>query len=785
MFAALNQMSAFPAPALLADAVAKLAHYRLDGLSLATFGGVWAGHLLHVFAAGLVLAGSAGWGARASSWLSRRNGFRPVEAVGIGLGLSGLAALGSGLCGLNLPLLPLLFLPAGVILCLKRRSSWKAAILVLRSVLRPADLSGRWIGASLIGMGLVCLVVSLGPENGWDPAYYHLRLPRLYALHHKITFIAYIYPSHYPQTVEMLYGLGWLLGGEGAAKLVNWSLWALAGGAVHALARPLGGRIALRSTALALTLPLAGTLASENYIDLGLTAFELLALAAALGGRFATAGILLGFAMGTKYTGILAAVALALAVRRSGWPLRRLAGLAAISALPVLPWLAKNAVFTGDPVAPFFYPQLGRLEWANGISQSAQSLVIPNLLPKTWAERGAALLLGPWWFLKAGAFAVFTPFVIGSLPLLAWGWPGRAQAIRIYALTGTALCLLLAPDGRYWQPFAFALCVLGAAAWDSAESHPAPTGKAALGIRAMTASVAWLSIVIGPLYHLVDMQRMFTPFGTVLGIESREHFTSRLAQPSPWYSVAVRWTNRNIPKGERVAVISDVQAYHFDHDAIFDCDAPRSRRWIRNLLERTDTDDDLDRQFRQWNCRTVFYIRGKAQAYAKNANEAWDRKEATRIAGWWNRRAKRIFHRGQMSIYDLGAKRTKPEVQLDLPVAQELASNRLVAEDSIEGRTGAWQEALAAGAESGMLAAAYAEAQLDGGAVHEALAAAKRAAVIAPDVPAIRAGLVFALIAARNLPRAEAGFKAFKAAFPTSEDLPELDRRLAELRQRR
>jgi hypothetical protein len=248
--------------------------------------------------------------------------------------------------------------------------------------------------------------------------------------------------------------------------------------------------------------------------------------------------------------------------------------------------------------------------------------------------------------------------------------------------------------------------------------------------------------------------------------------------------VAVGWTGRNTGSNERIAVISDVQAYHFDRDAIFDCDAPGSRRWICNLFDRLPDDRSIDAQVRRWNCRTVFYIRGKAQAYARNAKEAWDARTATRVAGWWNRRAVRIFHRGQITIYRLDPPGAKPTVQLDLPVAQELASNRLVDDPAPERRKIAWREALAAGAESGMLAAAYAEAQTDGGAHADAVEAADRAAGIAPDVPAIRATRLFALIAKGDVKRAGSEFVKFKAEFPGSPDLPELERRLSVLRGR-
>ena len=761
VLAAANILVGLHLPFVLSDSWVKLIHYPGGSFELRTFATAWGRHLWSGACAALVLAGCWGWG-----------GGGALQRMGLGFGAAALAALGLGLCGLFHPVPVWLLLLSGSIRAVRRRAMVAPAWRRLAGSLVPLPAETRWLLAALAGMGLVTFLVSLSPEMGWDPAYYHLRLPKLYTMGHRIWFIPYIYPSHYPQTIELVYGLAWQTGGEGAARLVNWSFWALCGLALLGLAPALGGRVGLRAAALALTLPLAGTLASENYIDLGLTFLELLALTAALSGRAAAAGCLAGFAMGSKYTAVIAAFALGVAwLARSGGK-RTLVAIGCVSALPVLPWLAKNWLFTGDPVAPFLYRRFGGFEWAWGFSQTAMVEVIPKLGPRTWADRAVALLQGPWWFLKTSSFAVFTPFVIGMLPVLAMPWTGVAGAIRAYALAGTAAVLVLAPDGRYWQPFGFVLCVLAAAAWRRFEVEG---GRA---VRRGIAAVAWFSIGFGPVFHALDMHRLFTPFWVALGLEPAYVYNSRVTQPSPWYAVAVSWTNRNAPRGTRVAVVSDVQAYLFDREAIFDCDAPGSRRWIRRIVERRGDEAGLDRQFRQWNIGAVFYIRGKAMAGSRG--ETWDAAAVKRIADWWDRRARRVFYRGHCSVYELGV-RGKPVLQLDVPGPQEWYLMRMVAAADRKVQDAVRREALAAGAESAILHGACGEAALENAppapaAAAEALA---RAVAIAPDAPGLWILYGRALVVAKRLVQARGAFAKARELNPLHEDLAGAEAELA------
>jgi len=765
VLATVNILHGLNLPFVVSDSWVKLVHYSLRFVDLRTLAAAWGGHAWSAAGAALVLGGCQGFG----SVVNRR---RPVSddgggmlvSLGLGLGGGALLALGLGLCGLFTPVTVVPVLLAGLARAVRRRAELAAAGGRIAELVGPLAGETVWLIAALFLMGGVSLLVSLGPEMGWDPAYYHLRLPKLYAMAHRISFVPCIYPSHYPQTVELVYGLAWLAGGEGAAKLVNWSFWGLCGVALLRLAPVPGGRVGLRGAALALCLPLAGTLASESYIDLGLTFFELLALSAALSGRPVTAGCLIGFAMGSKYTAVVAAFALAAAWIARGGRMRGLVVLAAVSALPVAPWLAKNWLYTGDPVAPFLYRAFGGLEWAGGISQAAMVEVIPKLQPGSWAARGTALLLGPWWFLKTFSFAVLTPFVIGALPVLAMRWTGTAGAIRAYVVAGTGALLVLAPDGRYWQPFGFAFAILAAAAWRRFELE----GRGIL--RRGIAAVAWFSIGFGPVFHAFDMHRLFTPCWVALGLEPAWVYHSRVNQPSPWYAVAVTWANRNAPPRGRIAVVSDVQAYLFDRETIFDCDAPGSRRWITRLLERRRGEAALDRQFRQWNVRTVFYIRGKAMAASRG--ETWEPGAAARMAAWWNRRAHRVFYRGHCSIYEL-ARPGQARLQLDLPGPQEAYLMRVVAAPDLAARRAVWRAALAAGAESAVLDGAFGESALEGNppAAAEAAGALARAVAIAPDAGGLWISYGRALTGAGRLAAARAALAKARELNPLHDDL--------------
>jgi len=657
----------------------------------------WLGHVWHAVLALTILGAAWGLGRTAGRWIQGGKGASSswLTALGFGLGGLGVLGLGLGLCGLLFPgvVIAVIFVGLTQLRGLRTSRLRRRSGAFLRDIAQ-AGWETRWLLVFLGVMGVTCLVMALGPEAGWDPLYYHLRLPKLYAMRHKIYFVSYIYPSHYPQGVEMLFTYAWLVGGEGTAKLLNFAFWPLCGAALVRLAGSLGSTCSLRAVALALTLPLVGTLAAESYIDLGLTFFTLLALQVAWRGRLIAAGVFLGLAMGSKYTGILAALALGCAwfAQGGGSRLGQIVKMAAVSALLMLPWLAKNGLFTGDPVAPFFYHALGALHWAGGISQQGMTAVIPELLPQTISERGSALVLGLWQFLTHSRFAVFSPFVIGLLPFLVWrSATGLERFLKWYVATFTVLVLLLCPDGRYWQPAVFPLCVLVALGWSRLEG-----GRGLL--RPAWSVLAVASVACGVLYHLLDMRRTLPMVGSVaLGLESRARYDQRMLWPYG-YADALKYLHRMVPTTGRVAVISEVQAYRIDREAIFDCDAPAARRWIALLVKRSADGNALARQFKQWNVRYVLYVRPRAEALVRR--EEWTRAHVRRWTQFWDARARLVFRSGDSLVYALGPAVQPAGPRLDLPGPQEWVLANARRESDPAARQKWYAQARAAGIES-------------------------------------------------------------------------------------
>ena len=762
VMATVNHLSMFNVPSLLADGWVKTVHYTFDGFSFGYFISAWGRHLWHTMIAVILFASCAGWGSLVLAWSSQNP---PVAGllvrIGLGMGMAGLLGFGLGCAGLFYPSTGAILLLAVSIPVYIRREISVHSLSDLRFPLLDTPMK-KFMAGALALAGIGSLMVALGPEGGWDPAYYHLRLPKMYVMHHRIFMIPYIFPSHYPQGIEMLYGLSWLFGGEAAAKLVNFGFWPLCGFAILRLAQTLGFRSGFQAAALALIIPLAGTLASENYIDLGLTFFEIMALESAWRGQLVPAGLLLGFAMGSKYTGILAAAGFMMALAVLRYRPRRILLSCLCAAIPVLPWLARNWIFTSDPVAPFFYGLFGGPEWAWGISQTVMTEVIPRLYPQTIFDKFIALVSGMWEFLKHDSFAVYIPFVIGMAPVLVFRARSRGELyLKAYTLAFTAVCLAISPDGRYWQPAAFVLCITVAVWWERIASGPR--------IPALVAGiVAVLSVLFGAIFHFGDMQSKFTSAFVSLGIEETDYYLYRTRYPYPWYYPSVKWINREVPRQERVAVVSDVQAYLIDSDAIFDCDAT-SNRWINGVVRQENSPQALARQFRRWNIRTVLYIRNKALSGARR--QAWSVADAENWAKYWGTHAQVVYRNGECAIYRLSREPGERRTLLDMPGPQEWIIARLYdAGPSRSARRAVFNDGLKMGIESAFLHGAYGEIAMEAGDPADGVEELRKAVRLVPDLAPAWLALTRALLRSGRIEEAHAAKLRWDALEPVSED---------------
>ena len=392
----------------------------------------------------------------------------------------------------------------------------------------------RQAGASLRGfppvLGVAAGVLALGallgalaPEVTDDALRLYLGVPRRALLLHKLAVDAFSPFSFVPlapcgANLPLMALLGDL-----PAKLLNWQAWLLVGALVYERVRDRGtGRVFAGLAAVAwLSLLNVPVLAQTAMPDCQLALAVTVAFTATFGRASpALAGALWGCALATKYqAGYFVAgagVVLALTRPRALWP------LVAASLVPVLPWLARNWLEAGTPLAPF---------WMSWTARGAL-VAVPGVNPpaRTWlAERDAfSVLAAPFALVRRPAYwdSLFPPLVLVLLPAaLAFARPrALGAALGISTLlwawqTGNA--------GRYLLPAWPLVVALGVGALGDVGTGLGRKGRllAAAVLAALVLYEAVLSF--GWSFYALN------PAGVALGKEPRARYLERLLEPRP------------------------------------------------------------------------------------------------------------------------------------------------------------------------------------------------------------------------------------------------------------
>jgi hypothetical protein len=217
---------------------------------------------------------------------------------------------------------------------------------------------------------VVAAALSALPPTLNDELIYHLAIPKAWlATHGGFFFPDNIY-AYFPQSGELFFMLGLGTAGEMAAKLFHVAFGFLLFLAVYRFASGILDRRHARLAAFALfAVPTIMAIISAAYVDLTFTLFAFLAVVS-IGEYFRSrdlrhcflAGLMLGGAIGVKYTGLqMTALVLCLvAVHRLRTPdlpiLKPVALIALPAAVCALPWFVRNWVLTGWPMFPFALP---------------------------------------------------------------------------------------------------------------------------------------------------------------------------------------------------------------------------------------------------------------------------------------------------------------------------------------------------------------------------------------------------------------------------------------------
>jgi hypothetical protein len=462
-------------------------------------------------------------------------------------------------------------------------------------------LRGRRVGlleAILLGAGGAALglyfLCCLAPPTFFDSMVYHLALPERFARAGSVATDPDFVFSYFPLNMEMLYTLGRVLFADHrTATLLNFFVGLLlvlgAGCLGHRFG---GGRAAVIAAAVVVLTPGFGLLSIVPKHDLALALFEVAAFLAWCRWwsdretkALLLAGVLGGFACGTKYAGVYFVAALAVATvlvalvregdtvsSRSGGadrptnrnaaapggphPLLRPvvgAALACLIAAAVFsPWWGRNLALTGNPVHPTLqavFPAAGNLNPdANRISM----------------ERGGrrdlgGLLLAPWDMTfhpnEFRFFAQIGPFYLALLPALIVFSRRRPELILILTAAAIALPLwwVTRPNTRYLLG-----CLVLVAA-----------GAAAVLVRLCERGPAWRVVLGGFLILLLPVnlaaylsveRSLFDVLGHVLGGEDGHAF---LAQRLGYYPAA-RYINEQLPAEARILLVGETRTYYLE-----------------------------------------------------------------------------------------------------------------------------------------------------------------------------------------------------------------------------
>jgi len=460
-------------------------HLHQRGPLLAAAGAIWAT---------AILAGDA---FLAFVFGRRRLGGWPrlVFAFGLGMGLLSLVVLGLGLAGALTHQSAIV--AAGVIgatwvvarLSTFARSQQPSATIVVdeSEPARAAAASPGWKTRLLLLMvmalfAVMSLLSSFLPTTDYDALGYHLLAPREWFEAGRIFFLPHNVYASFPFLTEMFHLLGmtvirdWFAGGL-VGQVVLWAFSPIAALSVGLLAaRLFGTPTGWAAATIYLTTPWVFRLSAIPYVEGASLLYGALSILALMRARdlpeFLLVGASVGCAASCKYTMLLMiGVPVGAAVAWIAWKqrsARSLVGLALGLLIFFGPWLARNAIWTRNPVYPIGYSLFDGFNLTAGkaakfaAGHRSTDFSLPALL-RYFSE---IPVHSDW---QSGLVFAFAP-----LPLAVCLFRRRSrsagcnQAWALAALMGwqfAAFWLFTHRLDRFWLPLLPASCVLAGAGW--------------------------------------------------------------------------------------------------------------------------------------------------------------------------------------------------------------------------------------------------------------------------------------------------------------------------------
>jgi hypothetical protein len=404
------------------------------------------------------------------------------------------------------------------------------------------------------------LVIALAPVTDGDALCYHLQVPKVFLTQGAVGFDPDLHETVYPLIIEMLYAVCLAFRGPVACRLLHWVLGLVGALNVAALARPVLPTRAWWAGAIVLTMPAVANGMSAPLNDVALASFGTAALAALAryceqpSARSAIlVGSLSGLALGVKYPALVLVglIVLTIAIRpilvRDSRIHRALSHAILCGTLALLvggPWYLRAALYTGNPVYPFFRQTFG----GAGLDEVLEQAKRP-MTPSPWnlLTALAPLTLQPDRFDSFShrlgpAFLMVVPLVLLSRP------PRRVVGFLALGLAFIMMCMIQRQSMRFLLVGFGPLAVVAAwqlSRWCDRRTLP---GRAA---------AALVLLALG-FESIVALVRVRPVRDVVMGRETVEHYLERR---EPTYRVG-RWVDNHLPADAHL-VGQDHRGFYF------------------------------------------------------------------------------------------------------------------------------------------------------------------------------------------------------------------------------
>ena len=435
--------------------------------------------------------------------------------------------------------------------------------------------------ASLVGgmgIGVVWSIAWLWatiPPTFYDELAYHLPIAQHTLRTGTIPATPWLFFTYMPHLSDLFLGWGLALAGDLGARAMHVTFWIaiwIAGWAlIEGLTAPatspwigyaLAGAYASSAMFLFLgTLPFA-----ETSLTFAVLASAALLIGSAGQAAWVPAGLLWGFTLSVKLSGISWVIAIALASLVVGWPMASVlrAGLVALAI--AAPWWGRAWWLTGNPIYPMGYRWIGSRYWDEA-SQSRLQGDLPAYLDsldmRAILRLPVDMVVAPEYFGSAsdcGWLAVVAIGLVLSLPLWALSADvsrdtrRRCFAAGVFTVIAGTSWVMTSTTTRFFAP-----ALMGSVCIFVAMLLRLPAAGLATVLVALSASGAQ-----GITHFLSAHTHVFASEKVAIGQESGSTFAQRTLD----HYEAARYVKTYLPLDANLLFIGESRPFYFDRTAL-------------------------------------------------------------------------------------------------------------------------------------------------------------------------------------------------------------------------